>query len=154
MIKNLSMLLFLAISVLSMQSCKKENGLQSISKTSSSWTCGTDYCTATISIPELTSEIVNNGLVMVYLNAGTVTGNTPLPLIDPLFIYNMELIEVGKINLKYTEFSTSFPSPIYTSFKVVLVENWKSGNLQNIDKNDFKAVSKIASKIIDVNLEK
>lgn len=154
-IKNLSFLLLLTVSVLSMQSCKKENGLQSFNKTSSSWTCGTVSCDATITIPELTSEILNNGLVMVYMNAGSVAGNVQLPYINYTQVYEVALIENGKITLGYFDTASSNPfAPIYTSFKVVLIENWKSANLQNIDKNDFKAVSKIASKIIEVNLEK
>lgn len=153
MIKNLSLLLLLAVSVLSMQSCKKENGLQSFNKTSSNWNCGTFSCDATITIPELTSEIVNNGLVMVYMQIPGTAGNVPLPLILSSSVYETGLIEVGRITLGFFD-TASFPSPIYYTFKVVLVENWKSSNLQNIDKNDFKAVSKIASKIIDINIEK
>ena len=158
MIKNLSFLLLLAASVLSLQSCKKENGLQSFSSTVSFWTCGSTECTASLAIPELTSDILENGLVMVYINAPSSSGiapNTPLPLITSGSMM-AGLIEVGKITLVYVDYtSTGNPSsPGSSSFKVVLVENWKSANLQNIDKNDFKAVSKIASKIIDVNIEK
>jgi hypothetical protein len=67
--------------------------------------------------------------------------------------YLVTLIEVGNIRLRYED---NLPPivPTFNTFKVVLVENWKSANLQNIDKNDFKAVSKIASKIIDINIEK
>jgi hypothetical protein len=158
MIKKLSFLLLLAASVLSLQSCKKENGLQSFSSTVSFWSCGSFNCDATIAIPELTSDILDNGLVMVYMNAPAgsgVTGNVPLPLILSTTVYEVALIEVGKITLRYFDSASSNPSqPSSNSFKVVLVENWKSANLQNIDKNDFKAVSKIASKIIDVNIEK
>jgi hypothetical protein len=155
-IKNLSFLLFLAVSVVSLQSCKKENGLQSFDKISSNWNCSSSICEANLVIPELTTEIMNNGLVMVYMTAPAgsgVTGNIPLPAFATLEKYLITLIEVGNIRLRY-ETSSSTVFPTFNSFKVVLIENWKSANLQNIDKNDFKAVSKIASKIIEVNLEK
>jgi hypothetical protein len=156
MIKNLSFLLLLAASVLSLQSCKKENGLQSYNKTSSNWNCSSLSCEANLIIPELTSEIMNDGLVMVYMSppAGSgVTGNVPLPAYATNESYLVTLIEVGNIRLRYED---NLPPivPTFNTFKVVLVENWKSANLQNIDKNDFKAVSKIASKIIDINIEK
>ncbi len=135
------------------QSCKKENGLTSVTSTSSSWNCGTFSCDASLSIPELTSEIVNNGLVMVYMVIPGA-GQVALPFINNTQIFEIALIETGYITLGYFDtdaVGSPFP-PSYRTFKVVLVENWKSGQFNHIDKNDFRAMSKIASKVIDVEI--
>lgn len=123
------------------QSCKKENGLTSVSKTGV-WSCNLNGCEADLSIPEVTSTIINNGLVMVYMTI--YSGQVALPSSGYDYLLNPGIVTVGVFGTGST--------PPYNQFKVVIVENWKSGQFNHIDKNDFRAMSKIASKVIDVEI--
>ncbi len=145
-IKNFSLLIIAVLIVFGLNSCKKENGLQSFTKSVSSWSCDSYACDAFFTIPEITSDIIDKGVVLVYMNADQY-GQVALPFLE--FVY---LINPGSLQIRSVDGNGNIPT--FNQYKVVIIENWKSRNLQNIDKNDFKAVSKIASKIINVNLEK
>jgi hypothetical protein len=107
------------------------------------WSCGLFSCEADLSIPEVTSTIINNGLVMVYMTVGS--GQVALPSSGYEYLLNPGIVTVGI-------YDGTGSTPPYNQFKVVIVENWKSGQFNHIDKNDFRAMSKIASKVIDVEI--
>lgn len=106
---------------------------------------GTNYKVATLNIPQLTSSIVDNGIVMVY--GAFLFGEpwTALPVsifesgVTRYFFFS---VKTGSVVLRYSQSNNVSPGSPSVAFKVVIVPGNNIARLASpsMDYSDYKAV--------------
>lgn len=106
---------------------------------------GTNYKVATLNIPQLTSSIVDNGIVLVY--GGVRFGESWTALPYPFFEWGVTKflsfsVETGSVVLRYSQSNNVTPDSPSIAFKVVIVpgNNIPRPASPSLDYTDYKAV--------------